>query len=530
MAAAGQEDTDELRTAELIGSLCLATDLGMGFPLEHGLHTTSVAMRLAGLLRVSDETAAEVYYASLLAHAGCTTEVHVAAEIFGSSMTRHFHPVKFGSPRESLGGLLGSLPDEDAGGVVRLGQVVRRLPRMVRESKGAISASCEVAGMLAARTGAPASVPSLLGYLTERWDGRGPLRRASGDTIPLPVRIVQVAVDATFQAMISGQAAARSTIAERAGGAFDPEIAGCLVDNAPAVLAPNDATAWESVLAAEPMPHRLLRPDQVDEGLAAIGQFADLVSPDFLGHSAAVAQLAGLAAQRLGVADPEATLLRRAARVHDIGRVAVHPRVWNKPSGLDAEEAEQVRLHPYYTERILSRSRPLSALSAVAGAHHEHLDGSGYHRGSAAAQLAPLARLLAAAVAYQAKREPRSYRAPLSADEAAGFVVGEAAAGRLDPDAVAAVVAAAGQPLPHVTRPAGLTARECEILVLLSRGHLTSRIAHRLGISPKTVDTHIQSAYRKIGVSSRAAATLFTTEHGLVNWGELPMGPGRPNS
>ncbi len=93
----------------------------------------------------------------------------------------------------------------------------------------------------------------------------------------------------------------------------------------------------------------------------------------------------------------------------------------------------------------------------------------------------------------------------------------EAEKGRLAPEAVNAVLTAAGQPRAPVRRPAGLSERECEVLGLLARGLATKQVARQLGISPKTCDHHIQRLYGKAGVSTRAGATLFALEHGLVN-------------
>ncbi len=226
---------------------------------------------------------------------------------------------------------------------------------------------------------------------------------------------------------------------------------------------------------------------------------------------------------------PDAVVeVRRAAQVHDVGRVAIGARCWQKPGPLSADEWEKVRLHPYHTERVLSPSPFLAALAPIAGAHHERLDGSGYHRGSSGAELTAPARLLAAADAYHAMTEPRPHRPPLSPEQAAKLLGDEARAGRLDVDAVAAVIAAAGQPAPRIERPAGLTERESEVVGLLARGLQTKQIARELGISVKTADRHIQNAYGKIGVSSRAAATLFAMEHGLVAWGELPIARASP--
>lgn len=133
------------------------------------------------------------------------------------------------------------------------------------------------------------------------------------------------------------------------------------------------------------------------------------------------------------------------------------------------------------------------------------------------------ARVLAAADAYHAMREPRPHREPLETDLAAAALAADANVGRLDPDAVRAVIEAAGQRAPRLDRPAGLTEREAEVVTLLARGLQTKQVARALGISVKTADRHVQNAYGKIGVSTRAAATLFALEHGLVAWGEFPI-------
>jgi HD-GYP domain-containing protein (c-di-GMP phosphodiesterase class II) len=267
----------------------------------------------------------------------------------------------------------------------------------------------------------------------------------------------------------------------------------------------------------------MLTEEALDRALAAMGNFADLISPYLAGHSMGVANLAGSAARACKIDPAAATAIRRAGFVHDLGRVALHARIWQKPGPLSADDWEQVRLHPYHTERVLSRSPFLSALSPIAAAHHERLDGSGYHRGATGPELAFPARLLAAADAYHPMTEPRPHREHLLPERAAQALAEEASAGRLDPDAVAAVLEASGQHAPRLERPAGLTEREVEVVAMLARGLQTKQVARALGISVKTADRHIQNAYRKIGVSSRAAATVFAMEHGLVARGELPI-------
>ena len=514
----------EVRTAEVIATLCLATDMGMGFPLEHGLQSTVVALRLAERLGVDPETATQTYYGCLLFYAGCTADAEISAELFQEgSLLEHFIPVVFGSPVQTLGGIARALADPAAPPVLRAVQGASRLPKAARGHQSHITAMCEVAQMLSDQTGAPPAVPGLFVHLTERWDGRGSAR-LRGDQIPLPLRIMHVARDATFQSMLGGPEYAAGVVRARGGGAFDPDIATLLANEAPAMLAVDEnASVWDETLAREPGPHLVLGGEEIDRALAAMGNFADLVSPFLVGHSAGVSRLAGLAAQRCGLPATEVLAVRRAALVHDLGRVAIHAGTWAKAASLTADEWERVRLHAYHSERILSRSPFLADLCAIATRHHERIDGSGYHRGATAVSLAPAARLLAAADAYQAMTEPRPHRPALRPSQAADTLAAEADAGSLDGDSVAAVLDAAGHRVAAPARPAGLTSREAEVIGLLARGLQTKQVGRALGISAKTADHHVQNAYAKIGVSTRAAAALFAMQHGLTGWGELPM-------
>jgi HD-GYP domain-containing protein (c-di-GMP phosphodiesterase class II) len=182
------------------------------------------------------------------------------------------------------------------------------------------------------------------------------------------------------------------------------------------------------------------------------------------------------------------------------------------------DDWERVRLHAYQTERILTQSPFLARLIPAAGFHHERLDGSGYHRGVGASSLQPEARLLAAADAYHAMTEPRPHREAFMPGDAAEMLTEEARAGGLASEAVAAVLEASGHRRPSIERPAELTEREIQVVGLLARGLQTKQIARKLRISSKTADYHIQNAYRKIGVSTRAGATLFAMQHGLTTW------------
>jgi HD-GYP domain-containing protein (c-di-GMP phosphodiesterase class II) len=519
-------DAGSVRVAEVIAALSLATDLGIGVPLEYGLQSTLFAMRLADRLGVDSKTASQTYYTCLLFYVGCTANADVAAELFGAddALTTYAAPARFGSRPEMVAGFLRAIAPPEGSPLVRARQLAHGLPRAALVFKEHLASFCEVAEMLTDRLGVPGSVGALFGHVSERWDGKGQPGRAKQDQIPLPVRIVHVARDAAFQRMLGGDEFAARVIRERAGHAFDPAIATLLVDEAAEILALEaSASAWEETLLREPRPHLTLEGEAIERALAAMGDFTDLASPYLVGHSAAVAALAAAAAELSRLGPDDVMLVRRAGLVHDLGRVAVPVRIWQKRGPLTADEWERVRLHPYFTERVLTHSSFLSELAPVASCHHERLDGSGYHRGLSAATLTQPARVLAAADAYHAMTEPRPHRAPLSPAQAAETLGEECRAGRFDAEAVAAVLEAAGQPVPRIERPAGLTEREAEVIALLARGLQTKQIAGALGISVKTADRHIEHAYRKIGVSTRAAAALFAMEHGLATLGELPI-------
>lgn len=304
-------DGESVRVAEVIAALSLATDLGMGVPLEHGLDSTLVAMRLAERLGIDSETASQTYYACLLFYVGCTANADVAAEIFGGdfSLTRYATPARFGSRAEMVGGFLRAVAPPDGTPLVRARQLAHGLPRVAVVYKEHLAAFCEVAHMLTDRLGLPRTVGPLFRHVAERWDGKGQPGRAKHDEIPLPVRIVHVARDAAFQHMLGGDEFAVRVIRERAGHAFDPAVAAAFLDEAADILALEDkVSAWDATLACEPQPHLRLEGEAPDAAVAAMGDFTDLLSPYLVGHSAGVAELAAAAGELCRVAPAESPL------------------------------------------------------------------------------------------------------------------------------------------------------------------------------------------------------------------------------
>ncbi len=510
-----------LRLAEAAGVLSLATDLAMGQPLEHGLRTAVLALRTAQAMELPGDDQVAVFYTGVLHFAGCTAESEIDARFFGDELAARARmiSVAHGSRLELIATAM-RVAHQGSPPLARAVMMARAAFGGVAEFRKWAASHCDVARLLGARMGLPEQVQQALRHLYERWDGNGMPGELRGTQIPLPVRLMQVAQDADVAWQHGGTELVRSTLAERSGSGLDPEAVRAFLAAGDRLYKGLDAPSiWDDAMAAEPGPQAVVSGRGLDACLSAIADFADLKTMWTAGHSRGVADLAGRAAVVAGLSAPEVVTLRRAALVHDIGRVAVPVSVWAKPGPLTRGEQEQVRLHAYHSERVLEACPGLRPLARLAGSHGERSDGSGYHRGSRAGDLPPAAWLLAAADCYQAMREPRAYRPARSAQAAADELCRDAQAGKLPADAVQAVLTAAGQPPGPLPRPAGLSERECEVLGLIARGMATKQVARQLGISPKTCDHHIQRLYRKTGLSTRAGATLFALEHGLIRPG-----------
>lgn len=512
-----------IRLAELVAALSLATDLGMGQPLEHALCSCILAVRLGELLGLGEEELREVYYLALLHHIGCTADTYRMAALFGDELTLRTDAATVDTTRavEAISMVMHTIRRSNEGAspvhlARKLAQGILTSASLMKEE---FAGFCEVAERLAGRLGFDERMLQALLQPFERWDGKGAPNGLKGEEIARPVRIVTLAQDViTFQ-RLNGLDAARAIAQERKGAAYDPQIVDQFCPQASLLFdGLENEPSWERVLALEPGRRVYLAEEQFDTACQAIADFVDLKSPYTLGHSSGVAELSAGAARHSGLPEVDAVMLRRAGWLHDLGRVGISAGIWGKAGPLTEREWERVRLHSYYTERILARPGTLAQLGALAALHHERLDGSGYHRSVSASALSPAARILAAADVYHAMTEPRPHRSALGAEAAAEELRREVRAGRLDGEAVNSVLAAAGHAVRHSTRElvAGLSEREIEVLRLIARGHSKKQMAGLLTIAEKTVDNHIQHIYSKTGVSTRAGATLFALEHDLL--------------
>jgi DNA-binding CsgD family transcriptional regulator len=321
---------------------------------------------------------------------------------------------------------------------------------------------------------------------------------------------------------MGGRALVVDVVPGRRGRAYDPKVLDGFLEHAWGLLDERESQPnWGAVIAADPLPRALMGP-RLEEALRCLGVFSDMKSTYTHGYSQAVADLA----RRAGAGalnDEEMGALGAAALVQELGMTGVSNAVLEKEGALTESEWERVRLHPYLTDRILARCAGLSAVRSLAAAHHERMDGGGYHRGTTGPQLTPAARLLAAAGVYVAMTSKRSWRPAMSRREAVAALRELAASGGLGVEAVDGVLAAAGEPVAPRRRtwPGGLTDREVEVLQLISQGRSNRQVAAGLTISAKTVGRHIENIYSKLGVSTRAGAAVFALQNGLVP----PSGP-----
>jgi len=502
----------------VLGALSLATDLANGNPMESALRTALLASAIAREAGVSGEDASDAFYAALLRHVGCTAFAHEEAVIVGDELRARqiYSPI---DPTSGAERLRATLSLGKGTGAVRRSRSIARVIARAGSMRAELSQSrCEVASRLAARLKMSRGVVEALGQMYERWDGRGLPNGLEGEAITLPARIVHLAVELEVHNRRGGNAAARDVARRRAGKHFDPRLVRASQSVLPALLAMIDAeSVWDAALAADPGVSGGDRP-RVEDLARAFADYVDLKSVYTLGHSSRVAALAERAGNVAGLDEEACLALRYAGLLHDLGRVSVSTAVWEKRGPLTLAEWERVRLHPYYTERILARSPLLAPYASIAGLHHERLDGSGYHRSAPASLQTFQARLLAAADFHEALLERRPHRDAVSPDEAARTLRAETGAGRLDRRAVDAVLGAAGHPVAtrRSTWPAGLTDREVQVLSTVARGFSAKEVARQLSISTRTAQHHVAHIYRKIGVSSRAAAALFAMEHELL--------------
>ncbi len=517
-----------IRRADFMMVLAYASDLATGHSRDFALRSCVLAMRIAELAGLSQQDRRNAYHQALLRYVGCNADTDLLSGLFGDeiALRQDLVGLDMGN-RAELGRVfvqafkrlyydLDPVAQQQAieAGLAQAGSVVRPV----------LTAHCEVAQRIGQRLGLSGEIARNLGQIYERWDGKGLPHGTSGEDVLPAVRMVTLAQDMIALNDAMGLEAMAEIVAGRADAAYEAELAKLASAHAADLMdGIGPSVDRETILALEPDPPAVLDEAECNEAFLAIADMIDMRMPFTQGHSRMVSELAGQAGLQLGLPEAETRVLRWSGCIHDIGELVVPVSTWMRTGPLSVRERDAAHLHPYYGERALaSFGEAGGAMAALVLRHHERLDGTGYHRKALGVDLSQAARILAAAEAFQTAREERPHRKAVSREMAAAQLRTTIREGSICPDAGEAVLAAAGLPARRtVSRPlAGLTPREIEILRLIAAGLTAKEMGRQLDISPKTADHHIQAIYGKIGVTTRAAATLYAVEHGLVRAGE----------
>lgn len=508
-------DASTVRLAHVLDSLALAIELGLGVPPQTVPRTAAVSVRLARMAGLDEEDVVAAYYLAILCFVGCTTTAHETSKAVDEL---GLGPLLVATDDEVVPALeralAAHLPASEAGAAARSMAEWMSRPEMGPHHRN----HCEAAELMARRLELGPRVVAGLTHAYERWDGMSTQRLAAGEAISLPMRVVHVAWVIGQESAGTDDADIAGRLRIRAGRSLDPTLAGQAAGALGDLLRDLDEGGDSPLLECEPGDPVLLSGPEVDRALTCIADFGDLKSPHMIGHSRRVADVVGRAARAASMPPDDVELVTRAALVHDVGRVGIRSSLLAKTGSLSRSEHERIRLHSYFTERIFADNPVLAPAGAVGAAHHEHLDGSGYHRGLQASGLAAPARLLAAANSWCSLTETRPHRPALSQSEACDALHRQVQEGLLDRNAVDAVTTSLGQRGTWSRRAPtiALTERETQVLRLVARERTNPAIAASLGISAKTVERHVTHVYQKIGVSSRAGAAVYAVENGLL--------------
>ncbi|MBM2832772.1 MAG: C-di-GMP phosphodiesterase class, partial [Dehalococcoidia bacterium] len=521
-----------IRLADLLGAFSLASDLAMGLHTEHGARSCYIGMHIAQELGLSLEQRTDLYYAELLKDAGCTTWTSQLASFWLVDELAAKQDLQFFRNARNPLDVVSWLMKYVATGApfpTRAAHILDFLVKGREFMREGFESACHVAARIAQRLGMPRAVQDALMQVFEQWDGHGMPYGIKSNSIPTVSRIVLVTSFLEVFHRVEGREAAKHMALARRGKAFDPSV----VDAFLSVIQGESfwkglehERVWDTVRSMEPeeSPYRYIGEEKLTDVALAFGDYADLKSPFLAGHSRRVADLAERIARKMGLTGPHIAIIYQAALVHNIGIVAVPSFVLNKPRDrLTEAEWEQLRLHPYYSERILSKVPALEALIPMVGAHHERMDGQGYHRGLPGAQIPPGARIIAVADRFDELSHGTPDHPALDPDDIVMVMRQDVGPG-LWPEAFQALVedltGVSDTTIKRTLRrqwPAGLTDREVEVLRLMAKGMGKRQAAKTLFVSEGTIRSHLEHIYAKIGVSNRAAATLFTIEHDLLH-------------
>ncbi len=432
-----------LPLADILSSLSYALDLTSGYSSGHAQRTCLIGLRIASVIGLAQSQLSSLYHALLMKDAGCSSNAARMAEIFGAddiAVKRSMRTTNWSNTMEAMRTAAGNvLPGGSP--IARLKKLLEMTSHREEISDGLTETRCDRGAQIALQIGLGEEAALIVRHLDEHWDGHGSPYHLKADAIPILARVACLAqtMDVFFTAY--GVDAAYDVILRRRGTWFDPDLVRA------AARFQTDYKFWAS-LAANPtdmlsnLEMRAALDDASEERIDAIcSAFAGIVdakSPFTAEHSSRVRDYAVQIASQMGIMGRRLTLLRRAAQLHDLGKLGVPNSILDKPGKPTPHEWAVIREHPGNSYRILAGIRGFARLAEIAGAHHERLDGHGYHRGVGAEELDLDMRILAAADVFDALSAKRPYRDALPLVTVYEIMDKDAGAA-LDPECIAAL-------------------------------------------------------------------------------------------
>jgi putative nucleotidyltransferase with HDIG domain len=417
MTTSGSIAVRSLRMSDLISALSFALDLTEGQPMGHAVKCCILGMRLADQLQLMPQEKSDLYYALLLKDVGCSSNAARMYEILGGDELKAKREAKTIDWRrigfEALQYVLrNAMPGRST--LERLLAIASMAIHRDQQSRELVQIRCNRGADIARKIGLSETTAQAIFHLDEHWDGGGYPNGKSAHDIPLCARILNVCQTLEVYAALNGPSEAQSILEQRSGKWFDPE----LVRAAREITA--DVSVWEilqgeaardTAIEMEPLGVLLFANEaQLDNVCEAFADVIDVKSPFTHEHSRSVARVAEAIVTHMGLDKETVIRVRRAALLHDIGKLSVPNCILDKPGKLTAQEWEAVRLHPYYTQRILEKVSGFQRLAFLASTHHEKLDGTGYYRNLRGAQLPLASRAIATADIFDALSAKRPYR------------------------------------------------------------------------------------------------------------------------
>ncbi|MET3494622.1 HD domain-containing phosphohydrolase [Variovorax boronicumulans] len=491
-------DDSTIAVFDAVRALAFIGDLSMGQPTDHSLRTAWLAGMIATQARCDPSQVEASRHVALLRWSGCTANAQEFADFLDDDVQGRQALLASQKPR------------------AKQQQQQPRTAPIPNAMLAMASIHCEIAGDIANTLGLGPDTEAALRAIFETYDGGGVPGLLQGDDVPLATYVVALASDLEIFSRLYGQGEALALAHGRANSVYPA----ALVDaSAPWV------STWMATLDA-PTPPWTDVGDQPASmlqrvGLELVGDVIDLKLPWMTGYSRRVAQLARDCSARAGL---DAALCHRtykAGLIHGIGRASVPNAIWNAPEPLPASSLERLRLVPYWTSRAAGQIDGLALEAEIASFAFERRDGSGYFRGRSGTAMPLEGQIVAAAERWISLRTRRPWRAAFTEAEALGCMKGDVDAGRFDQNVVDALLACAmshAPPKPVAPKPGeqALSERELEVLRCISKGENTKEVVRALGISPRTVRTHVERVFLKLECSTRAAATLKAATRGLI--------------